>query len=193
MATVDFATRGPSRIQCGSGTATMTDPPMAFAPNLIWHEAAGRIAVGSEAAYRVEFFESGRVTAVLRRDIPLVPTRPEYMARQYPEGMRLAIGPVRCVLGPDEIAKQFGVADHLPLIQGLLLSPDGGVWVERFSFPDEEPRIDIFDQEHAYVGTATGVGEPIGFLSNGRFVTLRAAETDGLFRLAIFQVSPAPW
>ena len=75
-----------------------------------------------------------------------------------------------------------------PLLKGILITPDQGVWVERFTFPDEVPRVDVWDAQGAYQGTMVGIGRPIGCLAENRFVALVYDESVGLYRVGIFQI-----
>lgn len=112
------------------------------------------------------------------------------VSRSYPNGLDLTVGPQQCRLNSKEIEEFLGVAEALPIIQAVREAPDGGLWVERFSLPDEDPAIDRFDRDLRYLGTYPAVGRLAGFLSERRVVVLRWAPLAGAYLVAIVELPP---
>lgn len=193
LATIELATKGRLRFPCGDGTVTLSDPPMEFAPGLVWHERGGRLVVASEESYQVSVFVGGRLTHSLGRSIEPVASTAAHVRRAHPTGLTLEIGPRKCTIAAEDLAEVFGVMPSLPRISGLLQAPDGTLWVERFALPDEDPTVDIFDRDLRYIGSISDVGRPVGFLSEGRILSLVRTGDLGVYALAVLQGRPEQW
>jgi len=173
------------------GRYTMRGLPRLFDPWLTWQASEGQVVTTNQTPYQIRWFREGRLAAILRREVPSVAATVEHVARLYPAGR--AMGNRLCVVSPDVLAEQQGIAETLPSISALALAPDGSLWVGRFTFPDEPSRIDVFSTDGVYRGTLTGVPPPLGFLPNGQFVgTLPHPESGGEI-LGVFRLTPAPW
>lgn len=186
-----IATLGSAKLRCGDGTVTINGAPRLLGPNILWNVSGGKIVVAVDSEYVLRFFEAGHLATVLRREIALRRTTAEDVARLYPRGSWM--GRRDCRAEGETLIRQFGIAPVLPMLRGVLIAPDGALWVERFTFPDEETRIDVFDSDGSFSGTALGVGRPVGFLSDGRFVALVSDEMAELYQVRVYQIRPAPW
>ena len=166
-------------------------PPL-FTPDLRM-TARGRTMLATRTLpYVVEVFDGARLVRSIRRDVPALPADRKAVARLHPAGMRLrsfgsgATGV--CTISADELYEKLGVAGEVPPIRDVMLAPDGTVWVERATFPDEPTRVDVFDAEGHYLGTHTGMGPPLGF--SGDLVLFRDEdEATGVQQVVLWRVS----
>lgn len=80
----------------------------------------------------------------------------------------------------------------LPALPATLLAPspgpDGRLRAERYTFPDEVPRVDVFDAAGRYEGTLEGFGIPLGFSGDLVLFSLRDDSTGGS-QLGIFRIT----
>lgn len=54
------------------------------------------------------------------------------------------MGQRECKLGADVLVSQFGVEPFLPMVRGVLVAPNGALWVERFIMPDEKTLVSCY-------------------------------------------------
>jgi hypothetical protein len=164
--------------------------PPVFYQDLVWDATQRAIAVNGSPAYTIDMHAAGQQTVSMRRNVPLRAATPELAAREVGEGMPLGIGSAAntCLIPAREVIEQRGIADAVPAIREIALQPDGTLWVQRWTFPDDEPRSDIFDPTGEYQGTIAGPHPfPVGFLPNGDILTIEKDEMD-IQRLVAYQV-----
>jgi hypothetical protein len=186
LARAPIVTQGSARLRCSSRTLTINGAPRFFSPNVVWSVARGKVVAANESEYEIHSFAEGALRMIVRRDVATRSTTPADLDRLYPNGTWM--GRPDCKTDSQTLITLFGMAPLLPLLKGILVAPDRGVWVERYTFSDEESRVDVWDAQGSYQGTAVGIGRPIGFLEGGRFVALVYDESLGMYRVGIFQI-----
>lgn len=159
-----------------------------FSSTLSWTYLHGVLASTRQTEYQVMVREGGALRRIVRRAIVPVAAKPADAKRLYPEGMTVKFNSGECTTPAEEVAEKAGMAKTIPLVRGLALSPDGTLWVERYTFRGETPAVDVFDKGGNYLGTITGKGMPLGFL--GPDIVLFAIDDDatggnvlGLYRI----------
>jgi hypothetical protein len=164
-----------------------------LSPLLVWAVGDSALAVADEPGYRVDLRVNDRLVRSIRRSVTPVPAGAAGVRRLYPEGQRIGFGRGRsdgCTISVEDLIEQQGVAPVVPEIQGLVLAPDGTLWVQRYTFPDEPQRVDVFDPSGVYRGTITGHGVPAGFLSGNRVLFPIKDEETGGYSLGLFVLEP---
>ncbi|MFQ5703777.1 MAG: hypothetical protein ACE5HT_07125 [Gemmatimonadales bacterium] len=172
--------------KCGAGIML---PPL-FAPEIAWTTQPGRIAVSVSVEYSVSLWEGGRPTRIVRREVEPLPASRDQAIAYLGEGMRFNFGRGPCLIEAAEMVDKRGYAAIIPLIESVLLSPSGELWVQRFTVDrDATAPIDVFDARGAYVGTLVRDSfSPVILLPRGR---VGIAETDELDvqRLVVLSVA----
>ncbi len=141
------------------------------------------VAASGSTDYRIVLLKSGRVWRVIRREVPVRTADRHAVSLTAGRGIRASMSTGEtCSLSPSELADAVGAADVVPAIQGLSLTADGSLWVQR-TLRDEEPSlVDQFDSTGAYVRTLEGAQLPIGSLPDGRVLfPIRDEDTGGIF------------
>lgn len=176
---------------CGIGFQGMG---RVLGPRLVWTygQRTDRLAVSAEAPYVIDLYRGTEKARSVRRAVEPRAVTDEMAIRQVGEGMTIGTprGEVTCEAG--ELIEKRGVAPHLQSVDALRFAPDGSLWAIRGHVDGEEPAIDVFDPDGAYVGTLPpGTPVPILFLPDGRLV---AVETDDLEvdRLVVYEVDRSP-
>ena len=125
----------------------------------------------------------------VRRRIAIRKATPDLARRELGDGMPLGIGRGRtCVIPTAALIEQRGLAVEVPAIRDLALTADGSLWVKRWRFEDEPSKTDIFDPDGGYIGTLTSEPRfPIGFLPDGRFLSVATDEVD-VQRLVVYRI-----
>lgn len=151
----------------------LTCHPMRSVPlltgELRWSLLGDLAATTGQGRYVVDVRRGGALVRSIRRDLAPVATTPRDADRLHPDGLRLRYtSGQECVTPTAELVAKLGLASTRPLIDALRFAPDGSLWVKRWTFPDETPRIDVFDPEGRYTGTLSGMPLPLGFLDGDR-------------------------
>jgi hypothetical protein len=144
---------------------------------MVWAAAGNRIAVNDDDVYSVRIIDQGVLTAVWRRDLPVIQSTPELAAWEVAQGDSLRIRD--CVVSAEDAARQFGYAAVAPIVGSMAVTPEGGVWLKRrTSVPGELP-IDVIDATGAYVGTLPGESPfPALFRTTDEIVTVEFDDFD---------------
>lgn len=171
---------------CGMGFRGL--PPV-FHPTLRWDAAGERVAFTTMAEYDVVVHIDGRDTRRVRRAIAPTPATEALALEELGPAMEVRTegGVRRC--DARELLEQQGIAPTVPAIDGIALSPEGWLWVQRGGTRVADKPIDVFDAAGDYVGTLpAGSPFPILFLPHGR---IAAGETDDLdvTRLVVYTVA----
>jgi hypothetical protein len=155
---------------------SFASPPY-FRPRMVWAAAGNRIAVNDDDVYSVRIIDQGVLTAVWRRDLPVIQSTPELAAWEVAQGDSLRIRD--CVVSAEDAARQFGYAAVAPIVGSMAVTPEGGVWLKRrTSVPGELP-IDVIDATGAYVGTLPGESPfPALFRTTDEIVTVEFDDFD---------------
>lgn len=160
-----------------------------LAPSLSWAIGDSLVAVVAGTGYRVDLFAGGRLVRSLRREVTPEPATAAHVARLYPEGQKVRFsGGTECVIPPIELAEKQGVAPVVPALRSVRFGPDGWLWVERFTFPDEPPRVDVFSPDGVYRGTLDGFGMPVAFLPRGGLAFEIKDQDTGGSLLGVYEV-----
>jgi hypothetical protein len=163
--------------------------PPPFASDLAWGSTGRLVAVTHRVPYVIDVFDGGRLVSSIRRSFPQNKATTEHVRRLYPEGMTVQFGGgQKCTIKAEEIIEKLGAGGDVPLVRAVTFGPDGSMWVERYTFDDEERRLDVFGAAGGYLGTLTGQRLPMGFI--GDDVVLFPVEDEdtgaqlvGLFRI----------
>lgn len=191
LAQARITSLGTATFRCGTSTVTMNGALRLLGPGIVWDVSDGKVVAAVESEYSIRIFEAGNLVAIVRRAVKPRRTRTTDIEQLYPDGTWM--GRRDCKLSADVLVSQFGVEPFLPMVRGVLVAPNGALWVERFTMPDESTLVDVFDSQLAFLGTVVGMGRPVGFLSKGRFVALVADEKSGLHEIRLYQIIPTPW
>ena len=164
-------------------------PPL-FTGQLAWGMGNGQLATTPQTTYVVNVREGTRLVRSVRRAITPAPATAADAARLYPEGMKVMFGGGRsCVTPSTEVAEKLGIAPTIPLVKYVVVAPDGGLWVQRYTFEGETPAVDVFDAEGRYLGTVTGRPAPLGFLGNELVLFPIDNADDGTSIVGIYRIT----
>lgn len=159
------------------GGVRMSLPPL-FSAELPWASNGVRTAVAPGPHYSVWIFDDTTLVNVIRRDIEPEAVTPAVAEREIGEGEAWGVAGQECVVPPREVIEQRGYEPAVPVVEAVAVTPSRELWVKRRSPGTSVRSLDVFDDEGWYVHTVTPSPPfPIGFLPDGRFVTI---ETDSL-------------
>lgn len=139
-----------------------------FAPTIHWSWSGGRLAVNASDQYMIERIGPAGARDTVRRDIeptPATTTLAEHEAADWLMN--------DCVVAVPEVVNGAGFMPTIPVVQDVLLAPEGELWVKRRGEPGGSDRIDVFAADRTYLGTLPlGTPFPLAFLGSARFVTV---------------------
>ncbi len=172
-----------------SACGPLARPPY-FSPSVVWSAGGNRVALSDGVEYSVRVYEGTRLTAIWRRDLPLMAATLELAAWEVNAGDSLRV--FGCVIPPEEAAEKIGYADSVPILDSIAVSPRGGAWLMRRTAVPGERRIDVLDVTGAYVGTLPP-GSPFPALFRGpdEIVTVETDELDVL-HVRVYRVHRGP-
>lgn len=163
-------------------------PPL-FSPSVVLGTTGRLTATTHQVPYRIDLYEGTRLARSLRRDIRPEAATVEHVARLHPEGMKISFGEGRsCTVPAEELMEKQGVAASVPLIRAVALGPGNRVWVQRYTFADEPPRLDLFDAEGRYLGTLTGKSLPLGFIDEDVVLFAEEDADTGVSQVVAYRV-----
>jgi hypothetical protein len=141
--------------------------PPPFSREISWGSRGARVAVTRRVPYIVDVYDGGKLVSSVRRSIPFEEAKTEHVSRLYPDGMTVRFGGGgQCTVTAEDIIEKLGTGGNVPLIRDVAIAPDGSMWVERYGFQDETPRVDVFAANGRYLGTLSGHGLPMGFVGD---------------------------
>jgi hypothetical protein len=163
-------------------------PPI-FAPELTWAPGPGVVALGTTTEYSISLVQAGNVTRIVRRQIAPMPASRDRAIHHLGEGIRIGLSRGSCLIDPAEMVDKRGVAEVIPLIGRIFLSPSGELWVQRFAIGrDGVAAIDVFNRRGGYVGTiAQDRLTPVVLLPGDRVGVVETDEVD-VQRLAVLAI-----
>lgn len=175
VASIEWTGRPITLESCGMRFSGM---PAIFTPTLRWDASGGRISVAAGSEYEIRVSDAGQPTLYVRRRLTPPEATEALALLELGEGMAVTTSGGRRVCEPSEVIQQRGLSRVVPLIEQVVLDPDGRIWAQRF-VPGEEPGpVDLFEADGEYLGTLPPDRPlPIGFLPDGRIMT---AETDAM-------------
>lgn len=163
--------------------------PPPFASDLAWGTNGRFVAVTHRVPYVIDIFQGGRLVSSVRRGVPRVTATTEHVGRLYPEGMTVQFGGGgKCTIKAEEIIEKLGAGGDVPFVRALTFGPDGSMWVERYTFPDDVPRLDVFAVDGRYLGTLSGHQLPMGFIGNDVVLFPIEDEATGGKLVGIFRI-----
>ena len=170
---------------CGGGLRL---PPL-FSPEVAWDTRAAVVAVSSSHEYSIDVIRLGQFTTRVRRDMSPSPASQGLAIEHLGEGFRINFGRGPCLIEPAEMVDKRGYAKFVPLIQTVLLSPAGELWVQRFAMgQDSVGPVDVFNTSGAYIGTlALGSLVPVVLLPDDRVGIVEKDELD-VERLVVMSI-----
>ena len=155
---------------------TLALPPY-FQPRIEWASAGDRIVLSMDGSYSIHVFDSNRLSAIWKRDLPLIPATLDLAAWEVASGDSLRFR--GCAVPAHEAARQFGYADVAPIVDRLAVLTDGGVWLRRRTETPGEFLIDVLDATGAYVGSLPGDAPfPALFRGTEEFVVVEKDDFD---------------
>ncbi len=182
---IESATSGMVMFSC----VGLNLPPM-FSPSLVYTTTGSVTALSTQVPYRIDLYDGMRLTHSLRRPLPLEPVTVQHVERLHPDGMTVSFGGGRsCTIEAAELLEKQGVAPHLPQVRAARLGPAGRLWVERYTFKDEPPRVDVFDAEGRYLGTLAGRPAPLGFVGDDVVLFPEEDEDTGIAQVVGYRIS----
>lgn len=164
-------------------------PPL-FTGELAWAVNPKSVATTTQSTYVIAILQNGKMVRSIRRDIPQIAAVPEDAAKLYPEGLKVVFEGGGCVTPSKEVGEKLGVAPTLPLVRQMIFDPAGRMWVERYTFKDEVPMVDVFDAEGQYVGTANNRTLPLGFLGTDKVLFPIEDDATGIRVVGVFRIGP---
>lgn len=163
-------------------------PPL-LSSELAYAVSDSGLAITAQSQYVVDVYRDGRRVRSVRRAMTPVPATIEDASKLFPEGMRVRFGgPKECVVPARELGEKLGMAPTIPLVRNMAWSPDGSLWVERYTFEGDPPQTDVFDARGGYVGTAYGRSLPLGFLGPDVVLFAEPNADDGSSRVGVFRI-----
>ncbi len=158
-----------------------------FASFPIWAAAAGRVASVMTPEYVADIYRDGHLALSIRRNITPKAATLDLARRELGDGQTMQIGQQSCTIPPEEIAQQTGMAPEVPVLKGAMaFAPDGTLWIQRHTFPDEARRVDLFRPDGAYLGTVENAPAPLAFLPSGDIITIEK-DSLGVQRVAVYR------
>jgi 6-bladed beta-propeller len=154
-----------------------------------WDTRVDRLALAGVADYTVRIFEADiEVRQVHRRLEPQAAT-PELVTRELGDGEAWTIGGGRtCTVPSEEVIEKRGIAERIPLINKVAVTPDGGLWVQREVMGEDVGPVDVFDATGEYVGTLPAESPwPVDFGPSNRILVLEKDELD-VPRVAVYRI-----
>jgi hypothetical protein len=159
-----------------------------FSPNLLWSSAGERAAVHAQPGYEIWVYRNAQLEMSIRRDIPSRAPTIDDAKQLYPEGWKVSFGGGgECVVPVEEVVAQQGLAPVLPVVQDVLVLPNGRILVRR-SLGVADPVLDVFAPDGGYLGTLRGKRMPVAMLPSGELLIPEADEETGGIVVAIYRV-----
>jgi hypothetical protein len=168
---------------CGMGFTGMV--PI-FTPEIRWAAAGDRVAYATSASYQVTLAGAGPVRVVRR------PLEPEHATEEAAleaigAGMRVVTPGGERVCKPEEVVRERGYADHIPVIAEIAAGP-GDTWLVRRR---GRGGADVFAADGDYLGMLPASAPfPVLALPGSRIATIAADSLD-VERLVVYRVRTA--
>lgn len=155
-----------------------------FTPQLHWDHLGPSLAVSAGPTYDIQLFNGGVQSQVVRRPIVpehATPSLAETEARDWRFN--------GCLEPPAEVVARVGYLETVPLIEGLLLSPAGELWVRRRATGGDSRVTDVFGPTGRYLGTLdSSMPFPAAFLGPDRMLAI-VPDTDDVPALTLYRLT----
>ncbi len=169
---------------CG---VVMRQPPL-FASELVWGSNGVRTAVAGSPDYSIWIFDDTTLVDVIRRDLQPEQVTEEVAKREVGEGEHWEIGGRECLVPGNEVLEERGYGPVVPIVEAVVVTPEGGLWVKRRNPGTQERSVDVFDNDGQYLGTMTPSPPfPVAFLPGERFIAIEKDSLD-VQTLAVYGV-----
>jgi len=170
---------------CGIGLSL---PPLLANPPS-WDARGGRLALAGVTDYAIRIFEREAEVRHVRRQLEPQPATVELAMRELGDGEEWTIGGSRsCTVPPEEVIEKRGIAEKIPLISKIAVTPEGWLWVQREVIGQEVGPIDVFDATGAYVGTLPPESPwPVDFGPRNLILALEKDELD-ILRVVVYRI-----
>lgn len=158
------------RFDCGAGLIGQLP---VFWPTLRWAAAGSKVVYASTDADRIVVWdaETNDSTVIVGTASPRRSTQDAALA--VTESVTIQSPAQRCTMEKEEVLRQRGTAERMPVIQSVAMASDGTIWVALTTLPGEPSFIRV----HRGAATDTIIGGtfPNAFLTPTRFL---AEQTD---------------
>ncbi len=159
---------GPNRhLQFDCGAGLVGQLPV-FWPTLRWAAVANTVVYTADDADRFVIWNADtRDSSIISGTaLPRRPNRDAALA--VTESMVIHSPSQRCTMTKEDVLRQRGTAERMPVIRSIRLAPDGAVWVALTTLPDEPSFIRVHRQ--GTTDTIIGGTFPDVFLTPSRFL-----------------------
>jgi hypothetical protein len=160
-----------------------------LSPQLLWAAADDRVYVSTGVDYAISVYVDTNLATSLRRAVQPVPATAELAGAEYPDGFRVRVpsAGLECSVSGAEAAETFGFGSVVPAVRGLMLAPDGSLWVRRNPPRAKRATYDLFTPDGEYSGTLTDIPAPVTFLPDGSIVAIEKDDMD-VTRIVVYAV-----
>lgn len=174
------------RFDCG---ARVSGQFPTFWPTLRWAATGTKVVYAATDADRVVIWDAAThdSSVIIGKAQPRKPTDEAKLA--VTDDFTIQTLEQRCVMAKEEVLRQRGTTERMPVIRSVALSPDGTVWVALTTLPGEPSYIRI----HSPTATDTIVGGtfPNLFLTPTRFAT-EQTDTTGKTTITLWDLRRSP-
>lgn len=159
---------------CGLG---LTQAPL-FSDPLAWDARAHRVAFVDAPEYSIRLFEEGVETRHVRRAIEAESATRQHALRELGDGQEWHIPRGgECFVPASEIVEARGIGEAVPVLEEIVMWPDGHVWAQRDVIGEDGGPIDVFDPTGEYLGTLpSSTPWPVDFGPGDSIVVLEEDE-----------------
>jgi hypothetical protein len=95
----------------------------------------------------------------------------------------------KCTVKAEEIIEKLGAGGDVPMVRGIAFAPDSTMWVERFTFKDEPPLLDLFTANGRYLGTLSGYLLPLGFIGDDIVLMQQEDQETGARLVGVYRIA----
>ncbi len=166
-------------------------PPL-FRPSTRWAAAPGGLmGVVGTARYEIDLYQppAFSLQSRVRREVPVIQATRELALEEIGDGMRMIGAGGERVCDANEVVEKRGFTEEIPPITGIIFSPLGEIFLERWAREGEGRAIDVLGKDGEYRGTlAPGFPFPDAFLGDDRIVVKEEDEL-GLTSVAVYRLT----
>jgi hypothetical protein len=177
-----------STIQFEDCPVMLAMPPV-FGRDIVWTVFDGQVLVNTEPAWVIDVYRDTILVRRLRRSVTPIPATAELAALEYPDDFRVRVpsGGLTCEKSAEDVVAEVGFRDLIPSVRGILVQPDGTVWVRRNSPRAELGTFDLISPDGGYRGTLIDAPVPLAFMPDGDVVGVERDELD-VARVVVYDI-----